>query len=34
LYWQIRGGVDGFIEDDLLRIMNISKDWGEDEDDE
>jgi hypothetical protein len=28
------GGVDGFIEDDLLRIMNISKDWGEDEDDE
>lgn len=27
------GGVKGFIEDDLLRIMNISKDW-EDEEDE
>lgn len=27
------GGVNGFIEDDLLRIMNISQDW-EEEDDE
>ena len=27
------GGVEGFIEDDLLRIMNISKEW-EDEGDE
>lgn len=26
------GGVNGFIEDDLLRIMNISKDWEEDDD--
>ena len=27
------GGINGFIEDDLLRIMNISQDW-EEEDDE
>ena len=26
------GGVEGFIEDDLLRIMNISKDWEDDSD--
>ena len=25
------GGVEGFIEDDLLRIMHISQDWEEED---